>query len=92
MLSGIRRAYGTTRQVDVEFAGECTVEPMEHVEIRELDGPGGRKKRFLFESREVQIDSLMGALLARYAIRDLTVSEPEIEGLIRKIYNGEVAR
>ena len=92
LLSGIRQAYGTTRQVDVEFAGDCTVAPMEHVEIKELDAPGGRKKRFLFESREVQIDSLMSSLLADYAIRDLTVSEPEIEGLIRKIYGGEVAR
>lgn len=92
LLSGIRQAYGTTRQVDVEFAGDCTVAPMEHVEIKELDAPGGRKKRFLFESREVQIDSLMSSLLADYVIRDLTVSEPEIEGLIRKIYGGEVAR
>lgn len=91
-LSGIRSAYGTTRQVDVEFAGDYTVASIAHVEIKELDGPGGRKKRFLFESREVQIDSLMSSLLADYAIRDLTVSEPEIEGLIRKIYSGEVAR
>lgn len=66
--------------------------PIEHVEIRELDAPGGRKKRFLFESREVAIDALMSSLLANYAIRDLSVSEPEIEGLIRKIYSGEVTR
>ena len=76
----------------MEFAENCTVAPIEHVLFNELDAPGGRKKRFLFESREVQIDSLMNSLLAGYAIRDLTVSEPEIEGLIRKIYNWEVAR
>lgn len=92
LLSGIRNAYGTTRQLDVEFSGGCTVAPIEHVEIRELDAPGGRKKRFLFESREVAIDALMSSLLANYAIRDLSVSEPEIEGLIRKIYSGEVTR
>ncbi len=91
LLSGIRKAYGTTRQVDIEFAEDCTVAAMEHVEIKELDAPGGRKKRFLFESRQVQIDALMESLLAHYAIRDLTVSEPEIEGLIRKIYSGEAA-
>lgn len=92
LISGIREVYGTTRQVDVEFSGDCIVKPIEHVEIRELDTPGGRKKRFLFESREVSIDSLMNLLLADYAIRDLTVSEPEIEGLIRKIYSGEVGK
>ena len=90
-LSGIRDTYGTTRQLDVEFAADCTVAPIDKVEIRELDAPGGRKKRFLFENREVQIDSLMSMLLTTYHIRDLTVSEPEIEGLIRKIYNGEVS-
>ena len=90
-LSGIRDAYGTTRQLDVEFAADCTVAPIENVEIKELDAPGGRKKRYLFENREVQIDALMSTLLATYNIRDLTVSEPEIEGLIRKIYNGEVS-
>lgn len=92
LISGIREVYGTTRQVDVEFSGDCIVKPIEHVEIKELDTPGGRKKRFLFESREVSIDSLMNLLLADYAIRDLTVSEPEIEGLIRKIYSGEVGK
>lgn len=92
LISGIREVYGTTRQVDVEFSGDCIVKPIEHVEIRELDTPGGRKKRFLFESREVSIDSLMNLLLADYANRDLTVSEPEIEGLIRKIYSGEVGK
>lgn len=92
LLAGIRSAYGTTRQLDVEFSDDCTVAPIEHVEMKELDAPGGRKKRFLFESKEVQIDALMSSLLAAYAIRDLTVSEPEIEGLIRKIYSGEVVR
>lgn len=90
-LSGIRDTYGTTRQLDVEFTADCTVAPIDKVEIRELDAPGGRKKRFLFENREVQIDSLMSMLLTTYHVRDLTVSEPEIEGLIRKIYNGEVS-
>ena len=90
-LAGIRDTYGTTRQLDVEFATDCTVAPIDKVEIIETDAPGGRKKRFLFENREVQIDALMSTLLTNYHIRDLTVSEPEIEGLIRKIYNGEVS-
>jgi len=90
-LSGIRDTYGTTRQLDVEFATDCSVAPIDKVEIIETDAPGGRKKRFLFENREVQIDTLMSTLLSTYHIRDLTVSEPEIEGLIRKIYNGEVS-
>ena len=37
-----------------------------------------------------RLDELMNHLLANYGIRDINVSEPEIESLIRKIYNGEV--
>lgn len=86
-LAGIREKFGTTRQLDVEFMQECDVEPIEHVEIMNLDA---RKKRFVFENRDVKIDELMNELLTNYNIRDINISEPEIESLIRKIYNGEV--
>ena len=87
-LSGIREKFGTTRQLDVEFTQECEIEPMEHVQVISLDN---RKKRFVYENRDVKIDELMNELLAKYSIRDINISEPEIESLIRKIYNGEVS-
>lgn len=90
-LLGIREKYGTTRQLDVEFVENYDVAPIEKVTIQELDELDGRKKRFIFENREVQIDELMNTLLSEYAIRDINISEPEIESLIRKIYNGEVS-
>lgn len=86
-LSGIREKFGTTRQLDVEFLQDYDIVPMEHVEVVSMDG---RKKRFVFENRDVKIDELMNNLLAKYSIRDINISEPEIESLIRKIYNGEV--
>ncbi len=87
-LSGIREKFGTTRQLDVEFMRECEIEPIEHVETVSLDA---RKKRFIFENRDVKIDELMNLLLTKYSVRDINISEPEIESLIRKIYNGEVS-
>lgn len=86
-LLGIRERYGTTRQLDVEFAGPQEVAPIRHVEIVDLDN---NKKRFIFESHEVHINELMNLLLNRYSIRDMNISEPEIESIIRKIYSGEV--
>lgn len=86
-LSGIREKFGTTRQLDVEFMQDYNIAPIEHVEVVSLDG---RKKRFVFENRDVKIDELMNALLAKYSIRDINISEPEIESIIRKIYSGEV--
>ena len=88
-LMGIRDRYGTTRQLDVEFSSDCRILPIEKVEIRDLDHADGRKKRFAFENKEVQINWLMNHLLNTYDVRDISISEPEIEGIIRKIYNGE---
>jgi len=87
-LSGIREKFGTTRQLDVEFTQECEIKPIENVQVIPLDN---RKKRFVFENRDVKIDELMNELLTKYSIRDINISEPEIESLIRKIYNGEVS-
>lgn len=90
-LLGIREKYGTTRQLDVEFSSRCEIKPIEKVEIRELDHSDGRKKRFVFENKEVQINELMNHLLTNYDVKDINISEPEIEGIIRKIYNGEAS-
>lgn len=90
-LLEIREKYGTTRQLDVEFSSRCEIKSIGKVEIRELDNSDGRKKRFVFENKEVQINELMNHLLTNYDVRDINISEPEIEGIIRKIYNGEAS-
>lgn len=84
-LLGIREQYGTVRQLDVEFAADTDVEPIPDVEIKSLDG---HKKRFIFENKNVQINELMNILLSHYNVRDISISEPEIESIIRKIYGG----
>lgn len=88
-LAGVREAYGTTRQLDVEFCGECEIAPIRGVEIRSVDSGNSRKKRFVFENKRVPIQELMNFLLTNYNVRDLYISEPEIESIIRKIYSGE---
>ena len=89
-LLGIREKYGTTRQLDVEFADVENIVPLENVEVVNLDELDGRKKRFVFENQKVQINDLMNYLLKTYHVRDISISEPEIESIVRKIYNGEV--
>ncbi len=89
-ITGIREKYGTTRQLDVEFSENYPLKPIHNVQIQELNELDGRRKRFIFENTQVQIDELMNYLLQNYGIRDINVSEPEIENLIGKIYNGEV--
>lgn len=87
-LQGIREQYGTTRQLDVEFAGEEKIAPIHKVEIIDLED---NKKRFVFENKDVHINELMNNLLNNYSVRDINISEPEIESIIRRIYSGEAA-
>lgn len=88
-LAGVREAYGTTRQLDVEFCEDCEIAPIQDVEIRPAEGGNTRKKRFVFENKKVHIQELMNFLLTNYSVRDLYISEPEIESIIRRIYSGE---
>lgn len=86
-LSGIREKYGTSRQLDVEFGCKENISPIDNVEIVELEN---NKKRFVFENKDVHINELMNHLLSNYNVRDINISEPEIESIIRRIYNKEV--
>ncbi|MBQ2745360.1 MAG: ATP-binding cassette domain-containing protein [Lachnospiraceae bacterium] len=93
-IQNIKEKYGTTRQVEVEFDRNYDISPMKdimkNVDIKELNEACGRKKQFIFENTEVQIDELMNYLLQNYGVKDINVSEPEIERIIGKIYSGEV--
>ena len=90
-LQGIRNTYGTTRQLDVEFGSSQDIQPILGVEIKNLEQEDSRKKRFIFDNKEIQINQLMNHLLTKYDVRDINVSEPEIERIIRKIYDGEAS-
>ena len=89
-LQGIREKFGTTRQLDVEFNFECEIAPLDHVRVQPLKEEGHIKKRFIYEQGQVHINELMNHLLTHYSIRDINITEPEIDELICKIYGGEV--
>ncbi len=86
-LHEIREKYGTARQLVAEFNEETDVSPIENVAISNLED--GRV-RLAFDNNKVDVNSLMNRLLGTYNVRDLTVTEPEIESIIQKMYNGEV--
>lgn len=86
-LSGVREHYSSTRQLDVEFMTDTETEPLNGVETMDIDA---RHKRFIF-GKDVHINDLMNTLLQKYSVRDINISEPDIESIIRKIYNREGA-
>lgn len=91
-LLGIREEFATTRQLVVEFAKNIEVEPIKNVIIQDLSELDGRKKKFIFENKKIEINELMSNILNRYPVKDIQISEPEIESIIRRIYGGELIK
>jgi len=86
-LSEIRSKYGTTRKLIAEFNVESEVAPIENVIIEKMPD---RRTGFTFDNRVVDVNELMHKILEKYSVKDITVTEPEIESIIQRLYNGEV--
>lgn len=83
----IKERYGQSRTLVVEFTDGCGPIHLPGVEIIQEDG---LKKWMRFQKDEVQVAPLISELTRKYGIRDLTIQEPDIEGIIREIYNGGI--
>ena len=84
-LAGVREQFCSSRKLDVEFADDTVTEPIKGVETVNTDA---RHKSFIF-GKEIHINDIMGELLQKYSVRDINITEPDIESVIRKIYSGE---
>ncbi|MBV9545032.1 MAG: ATP-binding cassette domain-containing protein [Chloroflexi bacterium] len=83
-LEGIRDRLGTERTLVVDLADEAD-EPVEVPSAREVKADGPR--RWLEFSRgETTAAELIAEVAGRYRLRDLTIEEPAIEDIVRRIY------
>jgi ABC-2 type transport system ATP-binding protein len=85
-VSAIRERFGVARTLVVDLeedeavGGPLLAPPA--VEVR-ADGP----RRWLrFRRDEITAAELIAAVSSRYRLRDLTIEEPEIESIVRQIY------
>jgi ABC-2 type transport system ATP-binding protein len=85
-VAAIRDRFGLERTLVVDLAederldGPLNVGPARQVQA---DGP----RRWLrFRREEITAAELIAVVSARYRIRDLSIEEPEIEGIVRRIY------
>src|SRR5919109_332863 len=85
-VAAIRDRFGVERTLVVDLAedetlnGALNVGPA--VQVR-ADGP----RRWLrFRRDEITAAELIAAVSARYRVRDLSIEEPEIESIVRRIY------
>ena len=84
-VEALRTAYGTTRVLVVDLAED---EPAE-VAGAVLTRAEGRRRWFQFARDEVSAAELIARLLAGHEVADLTLEEPDIEDIVRRIYRGE---
>jgi ABC-2 type transport system ATP-binding protein len=83
-LEGIRDRLGTERTLVVDLSTDST-EPIDVPYAREVRADGPR--RWLqFNRIEVTAAQLIAAVADRYALHDLTIEEPDIETIVRRIY------
>lgn len=83
-VSAIRERYGTARTLVVDLEHEPD-EPICLARGREIRADGPRRW-IQFRRDEATAAELIAELSSRYPVRDLTIEEPEIEGIVRQIY------
>lgn len=83
----IRDRFGKSRTLVVDFVEQVGRIDIPGVQVVEEQG---NKMWFRFHRDEVQVSGLINELTHRYGVVDLMVQEPEIEGIIREIYQGGI--
>lgn len=82
-VDDLKDAYGQTRRLIVVFS-----EPQRQVAIEgaTLEHVERNVARFAFERATISADRLIAAVAERYPVQDVSIEEPDLEGIIRRIY------
>ena len=87
-LAALRRLLSTERILSVDYAetySDISI-PKAHVTYRE-----GNRVQYRFAPEEVSTADLIGAILQKFKIVDISVQEPDIEELIKTVYEDNSA-
>ena len=82
-IERIKSQYGTHRTLVVEL---CEPYPDFAVEGAELESRTGNVVRLRFDRRTISADVLIRHVTEAYCVNDLSIEEPELESIIRRIY------
>jgi len=82
-LERIRERYGTHRVLVVELSDTY---PNFTIDGAELTGREGNVVRLRFDRKAITAEALIRRVTERYGINDITLEEPELESIIRRIY------
>lgn len=82
-LEQLRARYGRWRTLVVDLADAEATPRVPNAELVRQEGP---RSWLRFDREATTAAELIAAVAARYPVRDLTVEEPEIEAVVRGIY------
>ena len=82
-VEGIKEQYGTHRTLVVSLED---VPPAIAVDDAEFESRAGHVVRLRFDRRAISADQLIRRVTERYRVTDVSIEEPELESIIRRIY------
>ena len=88
-LENVRKGYVSSRIIEAEFESLPISLNLPHTVISDVEN-NALKKRISFRTDEVSVNELMTALMNTRNIKDLSIREPEIDAIIRDIYEGKI--
>jgi ABC-2 type transport system ATP-binding protein len=88
-IDRIKEQYGTHRTLIVEFSEHYPTIAIEGAEFEERTGD---LVRLRFDRKTISADQLIRRVTERYSVSDVSIEEPDLESIIRRIYvDGAVA-
>jgi len=82
-IAGIKERFTPYRVLVVDFADGVPEVKIARAELMEREG---QRARFRFNREHVSASELITELAQQHRVRDISVEEPEIEEVVRKIY------
>ena len=82
-IDALKERYGKTRMLIVDLAQMYPDIQLEGVDLTRREG---NRIWLAFDRDTISASEVIAQLTARYEIQDLTISEPEIEEIVRRIY------
>lgn len=88
-LDNVKSNYVFSRIVEAEFEEAPGDIKIDNVFISDSENNKNRKL-ISFDNTKVNINELMSLLLNNYKVKDISVKEPDIDSIIRDIYEGKI--
>lgn len=89
-LEHVKSGYVSSRVIEAEFESLPIALDLPGTDISAVEG-SPMKRLISFRTEEVNVNDIMTALMDTHNLKDLSVKGPEIDAVIRDIYEGNIA-